>query len=91
MLIYIYIQYTYIYICSISVFDSKFNITAGGTTRAISSDLRSRLSSDDLEALRDTLRIGLHEEVQVTATAWGAKRLATDEQRLGKNLVMEFR
>ena len=45
--------------------------------------MRSRLSTADLEALRDALRIGLHEEVQVTASSWGAKRLATEEQRLG--------
>eukprot|EP00435_Cladocopium_sp_Y103_P010994 s4208_g2.t2 len=62
-----------------------FRVTSG-YTQASHRDLQklnrslSRLSDEDLESLRDTLRIGLHEEVQVTATAWGAKRLATEEQ-----------
>ncbi|CAL1162495.1 unnamed protein product [Cladocopium goreaui] len=63
----------------------SFRVTSG-YTQASHRELQklnrslSRLSNEDLEALRDTLRIGLHEEVQVTATAWGAKRLATEEQ-----------
>eukprot|EP00438_Fugacium_kawagutii_P004215 Skav215947 [mRNA] locus=scaffold226:762472:772476:+ [translate_table: standard] len=41
---------------------------------------QTRLSELDKDRLRMALRIGLHEEVQVTATAWGAKLLGSPEQ-----------
>lgn len=41
--------------------------------------LRARLSEAQRDALRATLRVGVHEEVQVTSHAWGAKLLPTEQ------------
>eukprot|EP00434_Breviolum_minutum_P013360 symbB.v1.2.011772.t1/scaffold750.1/size323489/24 len=39
----------------------------------------ARLSEAQRDALRATLRVGVHEEVQVTSHAWGAKLLPTEQ------------
>jgi hypothetical protein len=65
--------------------EGKYFELRGGYTLANDQGLREmnetirRLSNDDYEKIRRLLRVGVHEDVQVTSCDWGRKQMDDDE------------